>query len=399
MELDDQSKGNYQPWNHEVFMADRHVRKMKSHTRKSYAMLLHEMFFCTTRPYLPDNDQDLYAYADCDSIEEWLGMKDEILRMFEKVTLNGARMLYHKRVAEDWDRMVDAREKRIQKAKIAGTISGIKRRAKHLIQEQEELNRTKSNSEFAESNSTEPSKSKRELKQESKEEENPVFGFEEQEHLHGDEMNAVKQITLLCKSLTGSYADMSPLNTAKMKALEVEHKGSAVVNIFTLWAKDHKNDELKRPITAFLSEADELFATPSSHSYPSPENGLGKRISREISYISKMDVNLDKRQTALVVAEMQEEKCTEEDVYTVFRKFNDDIDRTRASEISFAGKKFSEIVGAMLGTLQRQRQERTSEQTLMDAAREKMTKEANERVAEMLRKEQEELAGLETELS
>ena len=58
MDRSGQSKGIYQPWCHEEFMADRRVRRMSPTAVKTYMMLLHEAYVCSTRPYLPDDEEN-----------------------------------------------------------------------------------------------------------------------------------------------------------------------------------------------------------------------------------------------------------------------------------------------------------------------------------------------------
>src|SRR5208337_2155017 len=90
-------KGKYQPWSHEEFMSDRRVRRMSPLAVKTYMMLLHEAFVCSTRPNLPDDD------------EEWLSVRDEVLGMFGKTIANGKAVLVNKRLCRDWDRLLEIR--------------------------------------------------------------------------------------------------------------------------------------------------------------------------------------------------------------------------------------------------------------------------------------------------
>ena len=78
-----ESKGIYQPWRHEAFMADRKVRKMTPTELKTYMLMLHEAFVCETRPNLPDNEDELEEMALCTDHDEWLSVRGAVLEMFE----------------------------------------------------------------------------------------------------------------------------------------------------------------------------------------------------------------------------------------------------------------------------------------------------------------------------
>lgn len=88
-----EQKGIYQPWSHEEFMADRKVRRMSTTEAKTYMMLLHEAFICSTRPNLPDDEEELYLMAYCADRREWDSIKDAVLGMFDKIEVDGKIVL------------------------------------------------------------------------------------------------------------------------------------------------------------------------------------------------------------------------------------------------------------------------------------------------------------------
>jgi len=66
-----------------------------------YRALCQVARYCETRPYLPDDDNELYILADADSIDQWKANREAILVKFQKVTVDGKPMLAHKRVLAD----------------------------------------------------------------------------------------------------------------------------------------------------------------------------------------------------------------------------------------------------------------------------------------------------------
>jgi len=88
-------------WHENEFMADRAVVRMRPHQRLMYRALCQVARYCETRPYLPDDDNELYILADADSIDQWKANREAILVKFQKVTVDGKPMLAHKRVLAD----------------------------------------------------------------------------------------------------------------------------------------------------------------------------------------------------------------------------------------------------------------------------------------------------------
>jgi hypothetical protein len=101
----------YQPWNEEVFLADPLVREMNQIERWMYRSLCQAAFFCSTRPYLPDDNNMLWKLAGCDDSRTWTRHKAKVLQMFKKLGLKGEKLLVQKRVKLDWDRTTEYRTK------------------------------------------------------------------------------------------------------------------------------------------------------------------------------------------------------------------------------------------------------------------------------------------------
>ena len=123
MVLDERSKPNYQPWREEAFKSDLKVWKMTHLQRWMYRSLLQHAFVCTQRPRLPNDDEELWMMADCESIEQWNDNKSMILKMFDVVTVEDKEVLSHPRLEEDWTNLQSIREKRVEAGRKGGSSS------------------------------------------------------------------------------------------------------------------------------------------------------------------------------------------------------------------------------------------------------------------------------------
>jgi hypothetical protein len=68
------------------------------------------MFFHSTRPFLPADDEVLWVLSGAESIEMWQKNKSKILKRFTAVS-DRPELLENKRVTADWERLTDARNK------------------------------------------------------------------------------------------------------------------------------------------------------------------------------------------------------------------------------------------------------------------------------------------------
>lgn len=131
-QLTGNQKAIYQPWNEEEFQADLFVRKMNKFEKWIYRTLLQAMFFHTTRPYLPKDDDVLWMLADCDDVEEWNKHKAKVLRMFSVEVVAGREMLAHKRVLRDWQRLLEKREALAERGRSGGLAKAKRESSKEV---------------------------------------------------------------------------------------------------------------------------------------------------------------------------------------------------------------------------------------------------------------------------
>ena len=80
-----------------------------------------------------------------------------------------------------------------------------------------------------------------------------------------DDMKASKEIPGLCRQILGRDAEKTQFTWSKVKELEADHGGFAVVHAFTNWAQANKLVEFQAPVAAFLKEAEDLLGSPESY--------------------------------------------------------------------------------------------------------------------------------------
>jgi uncharacterized protein YdaU (DUF1376 family) len=121
----------YIPWCETEFWNDPVVvQAMNWMQRHLYRALLLKAHVCATRPYLPQDDSQLWLLADAGSLKNWVENKDAVLQKFVEQTVDGVPMWVHKRVLADfetvagvyaenqkaWDEGSEARKAHAQKA-------------------------------------------------------------------------------------------------------------------------------------------------------------------------------------------------------------------------------------------------------------------------------------------
>jgi uncharacterized protein YdaU (DUF1376 family) len=253
------SKGKYQPWYHESFMSDPRVRRMSSLAAKTYMLLLHEAFVCSTRPNLPDDEDELKLLGWC-SDKEWLVVRDPVLGMFAKEEIDGQKLLTNKRLTKDWEHLQEIRETRTE----AGRKGGLAKASKS------QTDASKCQSSF----------SKQVSKQVGKQ-----VGKQESEVIEEEsDMKIQDEIQSVCVGF-GVKAGGFKSNWDEMNVLAVQFKRGAVVRDFTDWMEENQGDDFpKGPVVAYLRVAvDRLSGGTTSVSVvlKSPEV---VNLVRELSY-------------------------------------------------------------------------------------------------------------------
>jgi hypothetical protein len=382
MPRNEHTKADYQPWNHEHFMADPRVRRLTSSARKSYVMLLHEAFFCSTRPYLPDNDAELELLADCDSPEEWNAMKEDIRSFFIPVKIDGVNVLVQKRVEEDWNRILSKRggvSEARRKAAYARWCKPMQTDANASENTEEEENHS-----FQEDNANrcKPMQTMlREVKRSKEKHEKSKDLQHDFLETEGTDMKSEKLISMICRKILKTYPDLSEDNKFHLRTLDAEYKGSVVAKTFEAWAKEHRHDGLRKPIARFLEESLDLFGDESSLESESSENQIIKQFSREVALYTHNDIVFKAFQKEQLADILSEGDYSFEQLMAVFVDFFQKLDdRSRP----YAAKDFVETVSDRLYAAEKNKAKAEAETALIASASSQLTSAASEAVQRVL---------------
>jgi hypothetical protein len=108
----------YQFWVEKDFWADEHVsRGMNWMQRHLYRALLQVALTCSTRPYLPTSDDELWILADAGSKEHWVENKNQIMVKFQLTKVKGVEVWKHKRLMRDWIKLLEYSQKQSKRRK------------------------------------------------------------------------------------------------------------------------------------------------------------------------------------------------------------------------------------------------------------------------------------------
>ena len=367
--MSSEQKGKYQPWRHEEFVADIHVRRMTSSARKIYMVLLHEAFVCSTRPDLPDNDKDLAVMVDCDDPEEWEKSRASVLNMFEKEIVNGVPVLFQKRLREDWAKLQDIRASRTE----AGRIGGLAKASKCLAKRSMEVKEVK-----------EVSKEKEESEESSDpDSENPLIGQE-------DEMNLKNFKTEMAVVAARHRQKATAYDNVwdELMILTRAHSSQGVINDFEAFLSENEGAEFpKGALVAYQYQAADRLAgeAPSLTEVKSPAL---TDLNRELTYLSGGVISfIDKQKIKL--AELLRD-WTRDEIITVFKEWLADQDLTDAKNLQYLPGKFIQTADSRCYSLRRSRQEKAAEAEARQRAVERLQEAANAERREAERKRQEE---------
>jgi uncharacterized protein YdaU (DUF1376 family) len=113
----------YVMWHEKDFAADTYVsRVMRPLDRHFYRALIIASCFNSERPFLPNDDAQLWILADAESLHQWLSHKDVVMHKFT-LTQDGEHW-QHKRILADWQLMQDAHQKYVERGRKGGKKAG-----------------------------------------------------------------------------------------------------------------------------------------------------------------------------------------------------------------------------------------------------------------------------------
>jgi len=193
-------------------------------------------------------------------------------------------------------------------------------------------------------------------------------------------MKSEKLIAIRCQTVLGTMPDLSPTNKILLAGLDSQFKGSVVARTFELWAQEHKHDGLRKPISAFLKEAEELLGSTESPTNEVSENPVVKRVSREIAYLTDNQIALGPKHKLTLLSAIEEENYTYEEVMAAFREFFQNLDTSKPTAISFAPKNFTDEAADRLYAVRRKAAEKAAEEAAVRAAGEELARRASEEV-------------------
>lgn len=357
MNIDERSKAKYQPWDQEQFSADIKVRKMTSVQRWIYKSLLQEAFVCSARPNLPSDDNELWMLSDCDSLEQWLENKEPIVRMFDLVEINGTKVLYHKRLNADWERVLEIREARAEAGRKGAEARSSKRKQDSAIAQQ-----SSSLDQQLVSNEMKGNESK--LSNESEGEGMNAADPSQFEDKDTDIMNPVREIPKISENILGVEVKIYPSDATRVKELTAVHGGTRVTNDYTDWC--HENVGVySRPLPEYLKVASERLRGAIS---PATDKAVID-IARELTYLSDNTVTFN-NMNKLGLSELTKAGWTQPEIEAAWGDFFQKMDKDNPRNFEFAAKNFLEGADGLLYGNRKKKQKAALEQAATSRAKE-----------------------------
>jgi hypothetical protein len=340
------TKALYQPWNEEEFLSDQVVREMNEIQSWMYRTLCQKAFCCSTRPYLPDDDEALWRLAGCKNKEQWLKNRTMVLKKFKKVTKHGEDLLYHKRIKTDWDR----EKKRRQTLANNGSKGGKANQKKQVANATAALQRGSS----TELNRTEPNCTE-------------LNGTELDETMKQKELDPLKHITQTLVLKTGQEPRVRSEERKDLSALGRAFGGNRVCEAVDSFFADNPDATY---IGSFLKSAKHYLGEPTGLS-PTDNTAVQQLNAKMYSGYS---VTFAGRQLADLGKLLK--NYTEAEILEAFAEFASDTDRNPR----YLAKDFAEGgAEAVLLTLRKAKVEETETQKLIDDMNQQYDKELAER--------------------
>lgn len=384
----------YMQWFEDDFRGSEGVESMYPLERLMYRQLLAKSWASKDAPFLPSDQGKLMRLADCPSPDDWSKHGGVVLEMF-RATSDGEK-IYHPRQIIDYvtqlSKMVTNKENgskggRPEKPKNNPLVSiGLSEMSCEETKSKGIKNQNQNENHIPE------------LEQERDNEiATPSLSFEEQNDGQEEAVKATKQIPIICQQVLKTPADMNPMNTEHIKSLELEHKATAVIRIFTQWALEHRHDEIRKPVSAFLREADVLFGVSEAQTVVS--DARTKALGREIAYLTDNLVALTPKQKSQALQVMDGEGYTVEEAVAAFKEFWTNLDKGNGKNVELAPHNFVQKMDDLIYTARRKKQDKEREEAAIDATRQRMVAQAEEERRQLALKKAEEESLMEDELT
>lgn len=208
------NKPMYQPWVEVEFIEDEVVQSMNSLQRWMYRTLLQKAFICSTRPNLPNDNNQLWMLAGCENKQQWMENKAIILKKFEVLGL----VLVHKRLSYDYENWAQLVEKKRFAADCRWNAPALQ-------------------------NGT----SAFQVSKEVRKKESEVRGMQKAQFPE-------TKITAIWEEMTGRVAESKTLYKKELRELIRVNGEEMVLGQFEIWAGLNKNTSSKRPISTFIKQ-------------------------------------------------------------------------------------------------------------------------------------------------
>jgi hypothetical protein len=178
-----------------------------------------------------------------------------------------------------------------------------------------------------------------------------------------DMSRAAKEIPNLCRQILGRDAEKNQFTWSKIKELEADHGGFAVVRVFTAWAEANKLVEFQAPVAAFLKEADDLLG--DSATYTSVDSLMRPQETKTLDDLCAdmrdiSDQSFTGKLRSAIAALLALHSASE--ILEAWKEYVDPMDD---NDRRFAPKKFCEGAAVDILTVRRRRAERAAAQTAL----------------------------------
>lgn len=338
-------------------MSDRRVRRMSPLAVKTYMMLLHEAFVCSTRPNLPDDDEELYLMAYCSNRQEWESIRDEILGMFSKSIANGKQVLVNSRLCRDWEHLQEIREARAEAGKKGGLAKATKSQA---------------------NSSKEVSKQVGKQESEVKEEEDP-------------DMKLRDELTIIAaqhKAKAGGYKT----TWDEIKTLGLAHGNYAVASDFKAYMEEFQGDDFPNgAVVAYLKVAADRLASDAASTGTASQDPDVISLTRELIYLSGDKVTFQGRHKPVLAGLLK--TYTQEELIAVFKTFVGDKDLDDSYVQKYVAQNFLDAADGLAYSARKRKEESDKSKIAREATVQRIQAEAEaERLAaESFRRKEEKL--------
>ena len=190
-------------------------------------------------------------------------------------------------------------------------------------------------------------------------------------HGQEDQVKATKEIPILAQAILGKKVKLYDEQACLIRNLEAEHKGSAVINAFGRWAKEHRYDDSRNPIKDFLEVAEDYLGGGSGVEPVQAKASEANKLARELAFIGDGKVTFDDKQKKRLEACLGEFSFDE--LVSAFREY---LRSQSDNDLPFAAKKFSESADQLAENARRRKDSLEKQAAQIESETERLAREA-----------------------